>query len=144
MMGGLRRTPFLHDRDEGMKTKIVLGALLTLFVTDAAQAAPRRPADPNCFWPSQAQSFAPEGTRAVNVRLTTGAVYRFELYGKCPDIDWRRRVAIQSSAAGRVCADRDAQVITQTSLGPLHCAVRNIRKLSQAEVGALPEDARPH
>lgn len=126
-----------------MNTRIAFASLLALAAAGAADAAPRLAKNADCFWPNQVQRFAPDRDRAVNVRLDNGAVYHFELYGGCPDIDWRQQIGLVADSPGRICRGRETRIETQTSLGPLRCAVRSMRRMSEAEVRGLPDRARP-
>src|SRR4051794_9512162 len=47
-----------------------------------------------CFWTRQADGFAAQGDRIVNVRVGARDVYQFEMMGHCPDIDWNQRIAL--------------------------------------------------
>ncbi|MGA0606403.1 DUF6491 family protein [Phenylobacterium sp. VNQ135] len=106
-------------------------------VADAAK--PKR----QCFWARQVNNFAAEGDRVVNVRVGVKDIYRMELFGTCPEIDWTQRIAIVSRGGSSICSGLDADLIVPSSIGPQRCTVRNIRKLTPEEVAALPPKAKP-
>ncbi|WP_374472449.1 DUF6491 family protein [Phenylobacterium sp.] len=96
-----------------------------------------------CFWASSVNGFRAVDERAVNLRVGVRDVYRLELIGPCPDVDWATRIAIQSRGGNSICTGLDAVLIAPSPIGPQRCLVRNVRKLTAAEVAALPDAARP-
>jgi hypothetical protein len=81
--------------------------------------------------------------RTVNVRVGARDVFQFEMFGTCPEIDWSQRIALVSRRSSTICSGMDAEIVTQTSIGPQRCTVRAVRKLTPAEVAALPKRGRP-
>jgi hypothetical protein len=65
------------------------------------------------------------------------------LLGRCSEIDWANRIALTSKGGSMICTAMDAEVIAPTTLGPTRCPVDDIRKLTKAEVAALPAKERP-
>jgi hypothetical protein len=126
-----------------MKTATLVALVAGLAASPAAAAPKAAKAQQACFWPSQAQEFAPMGRSAVNLKVAGGDIYQLQLAGECPNIDWRRNIGIRPHSVGRVCAGQKAEIVTRTELSALQCAVKSIRRLTPAEIEALPEDARP-
>lgn len=136
-----------------MKTKIRFAAVamglaaLSLAAPPAAVAeAPAKGAEKakrQCFWARQVNNFAAENDEVVNVRVGVRDVYRLEIFGTCPEIDWTQKIAIVSRGGSTICSGLDAEIITPSSLGPQRCTVRNVRKLTEDEVKALPAKAKP-
>jgi hypothetical protein len=134
-----------------MTPKIALtlaaAALLTAAVPVAAKSpledGKPKPARSQCFWTRQANGFASNDNRIVNVRVGVKDVYQFEMFGRCEDVDWSNRIALVSRGSGYICSGMDAEIVTRSSLGPQRCAVRNMHKLTPEEVKALPKHARP-
>jgi hypothetical protein len=130
-----------------MKMKIALAAALAL--TAAAPAVARSPVEPaqkperQCFFARNVNSFAAVNENIVNVRVGVRDVYQFEMFGPCQDVDWANRVALVSRGSSSICTGMDAEIVTETGIGPQRCLVRNIRKLTPAEVEALPRNAKP-
>ena len=130
-----------------MNIKIALAAALALAVT--APAVARSPVEPGkqpaqqCFFTRSVNGFAAVNENIVNVSVGVRDVYQFEMFGPCQDIDWANKVALVSRGSSWICAGVDAEIITQTGIGPQRCQVRNIRKLTPAEVAALPRNAKP-
>lgn len=134
-----------------MKIYIAL-AVLTLAAGAAAAAEKPNPdkatiAKPvegrQCFWTRQANGFAAQDDRTVNVRVSVRDVYQFQLMGSCPDIDWSQRIALVSRSGDSICSGLDAEIITRSPIGPMRCPVSHIRKLTPEEIAALPRKARP-
>jgi hypothetical protein len=88
-------------------------------------------------------NFASTDSRTINVRVGAKDIYQFEMLGACPDVEWSNRIAIVSRGSNSICTGLDAEIIAPGPLGPQRCHVRNVRKLSPAEIAALPRRARP-
>jgi hypothetical protein len=115
------------------------GATAKSPVEAEAPAKPKR----QCFWASEVNNFAAQDDRVVNVRVGVRDVYRMEIFGTCPEIDWTQRIALVARAGNSICQGLDAEIITPSPIGPQRCLVREIRKLTPAEIEALPRKARP-
>ncbi|RAK59071.1 hypothetical protein DJ021_04260 [Phenylobacterium hankyongense] len=132
-----------------MNIKIALAALLAAAASGALAlgpgAAQAKPAQPHrdCFWSRSVNSFAAPNEKVVNLRVGVHDVYQAELFGSCPDIDWNQSIALVSRGSSFICSGLDAEIVTHSTIGPQRCPVRNIRKLSAAEVAALPRNAKP-
>ncbi|WP_374471520.1 DUF6491 family protein [Phenylobacterium sp.] len=138
-----------------MTSKILWAAPLAALALSAAApqiAGARSPAQPDakaakpqrsCFWARNANNFAAVDDRVVNVRVGVRDVYQFELFGTCPEIDWAQGIALVSRGSSSICSGLDAEIVASSSIGPQRCTVRNIRKLTEAEVAALPPKAKP-
>ena len=111
------------------------------FARSPVETAPK--AARQCFWTHQVNNFAAADDRVVNVRVGVKDVYQFEMFGPCPDVDWSDSIALVSRGSSRICTGLDAEIITRSAIGPQRCPVRNIRKLTTAEIAALPRRARP-
>lgn len=124
----------------------VMGLLSLSLATSASAKSPLEPASKparQCFWTHQVDNFASSDDRIVNVRVGIKDVYQFEMFGRCLDVDWSDSIALVSRGGSSICTGLDAEIITKSAIGPQHCAVRNIRKLTTAEIAALPKRARP-
>lgn len=105
---------------------------------DTATRAPKQ-----CFWTRNANGFAAQGDRLVNIRVGVKDVYQFEMFGPCLDIDWSHRIALVSRSGSQICTGMDADIVTPSQIGPQRCHVRSVRKLTPAEIAALPKGAKP-
>ena len=135
-----------------MKLKIALAAALAGLMSAGAAAplavaksplegaeAPKR----QCFRTSQINGFATNDDRHVNVRVGVKDVYRFEMLGRCTDIDWSHQIAVTSRGSSFICDGLDAEVIAPSPIGPMRCAVKTVRKLTPDETKLLKGRERP-
>ena len=135
-----------------MSWKIALSVVAAALVSLSAApqlAAAKSPLEPaaksprQCFWTRQVNNFASSDNRIVNVRVGVKDIYQFEMFGRCQDVDWANHIALVSRGSDYICTGLDAEIISPSPIGPNRCPVRNIRKLTPAEVAALPKRARP-
>jgi hypothetical protein len=132
-----------------MRLTITLAALAALLVGGASPVALAKSATPKydrnqCFYTRNVTSFAAPDDKTLYVRVNSRDVYRFDMFGTCPDIDWNQRVALISRASSWICSGMDAEVVTRaTGIGVQRCPVSSMHKLTPQEVAALPKNARP-
>lgn len=113
--------------------------------TSAAQAAPDA-GGRACFYPGNLSSWVDVDRTTVNIRVNVDDFYQLKLLGDCPNIDWTQHIGIEHQGSPWICSGLDATLIVpQGGVGgpPLRCAVTSIRKLSPAEVEALPKKQKP-
>lgn len=129
-----------------MRTKIILAAAAALLtVAPASQGLAAKPPahGRECFYTRNVNSFAAPDDKTLYVRVGIHDVYKFDMFGTCPDMNWNQRLALVSRASSWICDGMDAEVITHSPIGRQSCPVRSIRKLTPEEVAALPKHARP-
>jgi hypothetical protein len=102
--------------------------------TAAAQRSGRQ-----CFRPQDVNGFNPQGDDVVYLRVGANDIYRAEILGTCPDIDFSHRVAIRSHGTNWICQGLDAEFFVPGPLGVDRCPITSLRKLSDAEVQAYRE-----
>lgn len=133
-------------------TALVLTAtsLVALSLAASGPALAKSPLEPSaakpksqCFWTRQVNSFASNDDRIVNVRVGVKDVYQMEMFGHCNDVNWNDKIALVSRGSSYICTGMDAEIISPSPIGPQHCPVSKIRKLTPEEVKALPKHARP-
>ena len=123
---------------------IALATALAALCAAGAGAAPSQPSRARaCFRPADAYSWAPVNDRIVNLKVNLHDVFQLTLLGDCPNIDWSQNIAIRSRGAGWICDPLGAEVIAPGPVGPRHCAVQAMRKLTPEEVAALPKGQKP-
>ena len=130
------------------RTPLAVAAALLAGSTAAPSAIAKSPAahyDRNqCFYTRMVDSFAAPDDKTLYVRVGVRDVYRFDMFGHCPDIDWNQHLALVSRGSSWICSGMDAEVITHaTGLGRQRCPVSAMHKLTPEEVAALPKRARP-
>ncbi len=99
-----------------------------------------------CFFANQVNSYREAGEDAVHLRVGVNQVWRMEFVGNCPDVRWSfGGIALRQRGAGggTICGGLDVDVLTNDAGFPRRCPVRTVRRLTQAEVAALPQDQRP-
>jgi hypothetical protein len=107
------------------------------------RAASTAPAVRHCFQQSQVSGFRAVDQETVNLRVGVNDIYQIKLLGVCPDIKWTEQIALQTAGTSEVCTGLDLTIHAPGPTGPLECAAESLRKLTGAEVAALPASARP-
>ncbi len=123
----------------GAAAVLALGAMAASAADKPAKAATHN----DCFWTRNVDGFAAPDEHTLYVRVGVREVYRFEMLGSCPDIDWNQRIALISRSGSSICSGMDAEVVSHSPIGPQRCAVRSVRKLTPEEIAALPPRAKP-
>lgn len=96
-----------------------------------------------CFFANSARGFTVVDTQTVHVRVGTRDVYRLDLMGVCPDINWNHQIALVSRGSSSICTGTGATIVTRGPTGKQRCPVRMVTKLTPAEVEALSPRERP-
>lgn len=130
-----------------MKTPLIIAAL-TLGVGAAcapttptlAQSSPQR----SCFFVQEARSFSSSDDRHVYVDTGRNGIFELTTVG-CTNVDWSHQIGIAPRGGGSsICSSMDADLIVpDLPGGRTTCPVTGVRRLSEAEVAALPERDRP-
>lgn len=93
-----------------------------------------------CFLPRSVNGFTAVDDDIVHVHVGASQVYRLELVGVCPDVDWSNRIGIRATGGGSwVCRGFDAELLVPGPLGVQTCPVTRVRRLSEAEVRSWRE-----
>lgn len=135
----MSRTLFLA----GVTTALLMmpGCTSTDSKSSTASRAPRQ-----CFWAQDVRNFRVVNSTTVNIRAGRD-VYRLDLLGACPDMNWNLRLGLATTGSSTICAGSGlgTSVITRgsTGQGQQRCAVRSITALTPEEVAALPGRERP-
>jgi hypothetical protein len=140
-------TGTLKGPDMTWKIAMIAAAISTLSASAAIAKSPDEatPAKPRgqCFWTSQVNNFASNDDKIVNLRVGVREVYQLEMFGRCNDIDWTQNIAVVSRGGSQICSGLDATIIAPSPIGPQRCPVKTVRKLTEAEIKALPKRSRP-
>ncbi len=139
-----------------MRASILAAASLTSVaaVTLAAFAAPnpaRSAPPPNktaggrqCFFHDMANGFSAPDDHTVYIRAGVHDVYKLDLFGPCPNVDWTFRIAIVNRGSSWVCTgDTIDLIVHDPGLGRQRCMGKVVAKLTPDEIKALPKNARP-
>ena len=93
-----------------------------------------------CFRPRQVNGFNAVGDDVVYLRVGASHIYRAEILGTCPDIDFTHRVGIRSrTGAPWICQGLDAEFIVPGPGRVESCPITSLRKLTDAEAQAYRE-----
>ena len=98
-----------------------------------------------CFQARRLDGFAAGEPNMVNLRAGKD-VYQARFQSLCWTLEDATRISVQSrnGATDFICSGADAELVTYSPLSPpQHCVIKELRKLSLADVAALPGDQRP-
>ncbi len=96
-----------------------------------------------CFFTRNVNGFSAPDDETLYLRVGVRDVYQMQMFSPCPDMDWAQKLAVVSRSGSSVCRGTDATIISPGPLGEQRCMVRAVRKLTPAEVDALPRGNRP-
>ena len=116
------------------------GCAPTTSTEQTASAAPVR----QCVFQDQIQSFRVRD-QALYIRGSGKTVFQLETAGYCRDLDTAMGLAfLPQGGLNRLCTGDWTQVVPSGATPPATlCRVRIVKRLSEAEVAALPERDRP-
>jgi hypothetical protein len=129
-----------------MRLTISLAAALAILVGCAQQpSSSTTAANRNqCFLPRFVNGFAAPDDQTLYVRVGVNDIFRFEMFGRCLNMDWHQRLGLVARPGPWICSGMDAQIITRgRGVGRQTCFVSNMRKLTPEEIAALPPRSRP-
>jgi RES domain-containing protein len=124
---------------------LVLAAALAAGACTAAsepQTAAASREGRQCFRAQDVNGFTARNEREVDVTVGANNVYRLELMGRCPDVDWSQTIAIEARGSSWICSGLDAELIVPTAIGPQRCPVTAIRRIPDEQLRAEREAAR--
>ncbi|MGH7021606.1 MAG: DUF6491 family protein [Brevundimonas sp.] len=118
-----------------------LSACAPTTATDAAQTTPRAT---QCFNTDRVNNFR-GNNQDLYVRLFNKDVYHLQTLGYCADIDFAFTVAFLPNAGmDRLCTGDISRILVSGGPTPREpCRVQVVKKLTEAEVAALPARDRP-
>ncbi|HEX3917180.1 MAG TPA: DUF6491 family protein [Caulobacteraceae bacterium] len=135
-----------------MKT-LAAAALAALIAAPAlADPAPAPAANPPpahhnaCFWQQNVDGFAAHDDTALYLRVGVREVYELKMFGNCFDLSWLHHIGLATHGMSNICEGPNPDVdvvVRDVGIGHQRCPVTSIRKLTPAEVAALPKDAQP-
>jgi hypothetical protein len=122
-----------------------LGLALTAFATGAQAASDDKSGGRSCFYSQNISSFRAADRSTVYLRVGVSDFYELKLLGDCPHIDWAEHLGLEHRGSPWICSGLDAMLIVPQGAGlrPLRCAVSTLRRLSPAEVKAMPRKDKP-
>ena len=96
-----------------------------------------------CFFNRDVRGFAAPDDKTLYLRVRSKDIYRLDLMGRCPDLDWETQVGLDSRGSSSICAPIDVQVRVRGPIGVTRCPVSEITRLTPEEAAALPRKSRP-
>jgi hypothetical protein len=121
---------------------LIAGGIGLIAAAPAAEARSVK-SERACFYASNVRGFTAVDNRVMNIEVGANDIYRFNLMGGCPDIDFANGIALVSKSSNFICAGIDAEIVYRGPGGPQRCLISNIRKLTPAEAKALPRKEQP-
>jgi hypothetical protein len=124
----------------------LVGLLAACAATPAADPARAGAPERQCFSPQQIDNFrSGPSFQTLYVRARGSGVYELTTAGACNDLDTAQRLAVvPEMGAHRLCTDEWAALAVPGTAAPLEtCRARIEKKLTDAEVAALPARYRP-
>ncbi len=120
-------------------------ALSGLAVQTPALADPKPKTANACFYGSNADGFSAANDRTVYVRSGIRDVYELKLFAPCFDVDWAQHIALRTHGGDFICEGHnvDVEVISPSPIGHQRCEVTSVRKLTEADIAAMPKRDRP-
>jgi hypothetical protein len=130
------------------KPALVAALALSLtgsMATPLARAEPKpEAAAKSCFYARNIENYAIANDQLVYLRVSAADVYRLDLMGDCPELGFRESIRItHSGASDLVCNPIDLTIRFHQAGARRVCPVSEMRKLTPAEVAALPKRDRP-
>lgn len=132
-----------------MATVAACAAGLAVCAGMGAQAQPSQKDDgKSCFYSRDIFSWTAVDRATVNLRVRVNDYYQLKLLGDCPNLDYPglMNIGLEHRGTNWICSGLDATLIVPqpgSGIPPLRCPVSTVRKLSPAEVAALPSKDKP-
>jgi hypothetical protein len=133
--------------------KIVAAAALVLTATGAlavlppgpqakAQSQPRE--QQSCFYVHDITNFVSNDDKTLYFSVNNHAVYRLDLVNSCPGLSFRQAINLNSTPSGSsVCSALQLSLSFRETGVRSQCLIRDLHRLTDAEVAALPKRDRP-
>lgn len=98
-----------------------------------------------CLRPADIGSFKVGANNTVNLRVDGGFYYQVTLRDPCNGLIMEKAIAIENrSRSSWVCNGEDINILTRSpEVASGRCTIQSFRKLSPAEVAALPQAEKP-
>ncbi|MBX7248752.1 MAG: hypothetical protein K1X35_06805 [Caulobacteraceae bacterium] len=98
----------------------------------------------DCFNVNSVSGFQADDDDVIYVRVGASRTYQLEVLGSCPNVDWTQHLGLETRGSSFVCTGMDVDLIVpQDGMGPpLRCAVKAVRRLTDAERDALKQRNR--
>lgn len=129
---------------------VILGFCAAVMVTPAraqsaapAPAPAAEPAPTECFYSRNINGWREVDDRTLNLRIGVSSVYQVKLLAACRDLKWVEAIGLEHRGSDWICSGVDVTVLVNAHGMRDRCPGISLRKLSQAEVEALPKGQKP-
>lgn len=134
-----------------MKSALILAALAataiagpSLAQTSAAQTSASGNQQRSCFYGGNLNGFNAIDNQTVLLRVGVREVYEAKLFSPSNDLKWVNGIALVSRGGNFICSNLDADIVVPSNtMGPQKYPVTSLRRLTPAEVAAIPRKNRP-
>ncbi|MNR20431.1 hypothetical protein D3C85_1372700 [compost metagenome] len=126
--------------------------LVAVGATALSACAPMTGANPNqtassagqCFYADQVDNFR-GNNQTLYIRTRNKDVFELQSFGNCPNIDFAFAIAfLPNTGVNRLCTGDLSRIVVAGGGTPRdQCRVQIVKKLTEAEVAALPARDRP-
>jgi hypothetical protein len=119
-------------------------SLLMSAPPSAAQAQPPAKPQRSCFYASNINNYTVADSRTIYLRVGVADVYKLGLMSDCPELTFRTtNLSFTRSGVGSICSPIDLTIRYRQAGARRICPVADMRKLTPAEIAALPKRDRP-
>ena len=109
----------------------------------AAKAQPGGGAERSCFYTSSIDNYSAMDDRTLLIKVGRN-IYRADLMSDCPGLTFRHTLVVKTATgSGSVCGALDLDVGFNDHGIHQKCVVSDLRRLSPAEVSAIPKKFLP-
>jgi hypothetical protein len=126
---------------------LTAAAAATVVALTAADAQPAtKPPPANCFSSTDWSGWkATKDSKAIYIRVRVNDLYRLDLSGSCPTLQWPNARLITKLRGGSwICSPLDMELKVSDGAGTaMPCIVSKITPLSREDAAALPRHLRP-
>jgi hypothetical protein len=134
-----------------MKTRTTLAAATIGLAAAAlpplatqAVAQPQAREQQSCFYVHDITNFVSNDDKTLYFSVRNRDVYRLETVNSCPGLSFRQSINLESTPGGSsVCSAIQLSLSFHEGGVRNQCLIRDLRRLTPAEVAALPKRDRP-
>jgi hypothetical protein len=91
-----------------------------------------------CFNARTVNDFDAIDSDTVLVKVGARNIFKLDIVGVCPDIDWTNRIALRATGGSSwVCESMDAELLVPSPSGLQRCPVVGVQKLTAEQATAL-------
>lgn len=125
--------------------ELITGAIAAALAVGAVTLSTAHAAEHRqCFFSRDVNNFEAVDDTTVNIRIGVNDIYQVKLLVPCRDVRFNQALGIRTTGgSSQICTGLDVELISPSPIGPQRCPATSVRKLSDAEVAALPKRQKP-